>query len=388
MASLSHEGGNQEYTREQRSKKNFDELVKIYDPKGNRTLFAVFERNKQKVVIQKPHEPVPTEGTIFDVRAKYALLTPDKKLEAKYLGQKSRSVYETRSVQFYTTPVDGFPTPHDRSAEQYEQAVVENFADESKTDAEQQRFKDALGEVFKAIKVLSDKGQFLACRNISRFFNDKAQVLEFRQAAKNIALFNSNGALDEKIEEQKTLLEEQIEELNVDLRRLSRNDDEPAKKRQRTETQKRLVQLKNDIQKIVANINHLYHKRTLAGVVHQADYDTGRAAFYIFRDDNGVGVYELFRQQVDHPEYCLQQFKNSKNCKDAKGYGNDKFSNRSAAMQAAIKEMETCLRADNFKHVHYFSCNFHCTETFQKQALRDNYFHLSPHIQEKLDKIQ
>ena len=82
MASLSHEGGNQEYTREQRSEKNFDELVKIYDPKGNRTLFAVFERNKQKVVIQKPHEPVPTEETIFDVPAKYALLTPDKKLEA------------------------------------------------------------------------------------------------------------------------------------------------------------------------------------------------------------------------------------------------------------------------------------------------------------------
>ena len=388
MASLSYDGGNQEYTREQRSETNFDQLVKIYDPKGNRTLFAVFERNKQEVVIQKPHEPVPTVGTQFDVRAKYALLTPDKKLEAKYLGQKSRSVYEMRSIQFYTTPADGFQTPHDRSADQYEQAVVVNFAEESKTDAEQQRFKDALEELCKAIKVLSDKGQFLACRNISCFFNDKAQVLEFRQAAKNIALFNSNGALDEKNEEQKTLLREQIEELNVDLRRLSRNDDEPAKKRQRTETQKRLVQLKNDIQNIVANINHLYHKRTLAGVVHQADYDAGRAAFYVFRDGNGMGVYELFRQHVDHPEYCLQQFKNSKNCKDAKGYGNDKFSNRSAAMQAAIKEMETYLRADKFKQVHYFSCNFHCTDTFQKQVLHDNYFHLSPHIQDKLDKIQ
>ena len=139
---------------------------------------------------------------------------------------------------------------------------------------------------------------------------------------------------------------------------------------------------------MVEEINRLYHKRKLMGVVRQANYDANEAAFYTFRNGDEIDIFELFREQATHAEYNLTKFKADKHCTEAKGFGRNRFENRKEALNASIRSLKTDLAADKYESTLYFTVHFHSTENFKAHACENKYFHLSPRVDNVLSTIQ
>ena len=163
-------------------------------------------------------------------------------------------------------------------------------------------------------------------------------------------------------------------------------DGEPSTKKQRTNKLEDLWETTGKIRSLVDGINRLYHKRKLKGLVRKANYDADEAAFYTFRDGDEIGIFELFRTQTEHAEYCLTKWKEDKGCQDTKGFGQSKFIDRIAALDASITSLKADLAADKYEDVRFFTVHLLCTENF-KEHCGDKYFHLSPRVETLLNSV-
>jgi hypothetical protein len=376
---------------EQVSNEAYDKMKKMYTKREYRTNRSSWNRNQNQVVVSEKHQPVDTENIIFDVPEQYGLLTAEKKLETKReLGQNNRCAFERRVVNFkHKEQPEGVGfNLHDRAAREYFQKIEELFTDET---LDVQPLRDAKEALLAALNVLPRKSKFLALRNFSCFSNEMCQVLEYEQAVENEALFDSNDALDAKIEEETTRLNELIMGLNYQLMQKRRNvGSEPAKKKQRTSINAQMADIKKDIFEAVENINALHHQRTLAGVVQAGDFEANRVKFYTFRNENHVGVYELFVQQAVNPGFNYTKFKTEKRCTgrgDTKGFGKEDYERRGTALKTAIADLQTDLMKKNFKKWNYFTCHYHGTEA-DKALYENKYFHLSSRVHDVLNTIQ
>jgi hypothetical protein len=369
-------------------KETYASMEKMYG-KGDAVRTLHHKYTKNGVVATSDHKPVKEDETIFDVPAAWEKLSTTKKAVARgNLGQTNTGIFRKEVVEFKHAAHEPGTTLHDQSADKYFQAVVEFFADEEKSEAEQTAVKDAVTALKNSIGVLNPKHRYLATRNLSRCLNEKAQVMEYEQAVKNRQLFDSNDVLDAQIADQFKELEELLTEFRVDLKKIERMEKDSTAKSDINRKNEELVTTKAKILSVVEDINNLHHQRKLAGKIHQPDYDADRAAFYTFRNDDNIGVYELFRNRADNEQYCLQQFKAAKGCTNAKGFGKDKFNDRRHALDAAIEDLKSDLRQDKFKNVNYFTCHFHTTSGYQQTYLAGKYFHLSPRVQSTLGTIQ
>ena len=296
--------------------------------------------------------PVEAENTLFDVEEQWDKMSPERKSVVRDNIASGACHYHKEVVKYmHTFPLaEDSKTIHEREADHYLQTVVQLFADEGKSEADQNAMKDAVKLLENAITVLSPKSKFLAARNLSCYLNEKAQDMEFAEAARNRTLFESNDVIDAQIKEQKEKLDELLTEIKVDLKRYQRMDGEPAKKKQRASKQVELSDTKGNILSLVEEINRLYHKRKLMGVVRQANYDANEAAFYTFRNGDEIDIFELFREQATHAEYNLTKFKADKHCTEAKGFGRNRFENRKEALNASIRSLKADLAADKYQH--------------------------------------
>jgi len=321
--------------------------------------------------------------TMFDVEEVWRSLSADDKAIVRDTVATGQSIYHKEVVNYVNDK-----QVHQKAADKYLQAVAELFAGE----ADQAGVKSHVEALENTLDALSSKSKFLAARNLSCYFNEKAQAVEFQQAVRNRALFDSNDVVDAQIEEKKKELEALIkEDLTTGLNQLARMDGEPRKKKQRSNKQEELRGTRKAIEDLVEVINDLYGQRTLASVVTQEAYDANDAGFYAFRRKgdatNDVGIYELFRKQEKNAEYCLRKFKEDKRCNDAKGFCHDKFSNRVDALKACRNAMQADLAEDKYKDVLFYTAHYHCGDDF-KSKLKGKYFFLSPRVEGKLEQVE